>query len=58
MLFREIILVYSENNTKPLNTLCGEMQIYWLLKQVVYSYHWALKSQQRYIPPNYYKFVY
>jgi hypothetical protein len=24
MLFREIIIVYSENHTKPMNTLCGQ----------------------------------
>jgi hypothetical protein len=24
MLFKEIILVYSEDHTKPINTFCGE----------------------------------
>jgi hypothetical protein len=24
VLFREIIAVYSENHTKPINTLCGQ----------------------------------
>jgi hypothetical protein len=24
MLFEEIITVYSENHTKPINTLCGQ----------------------------------
>jgi hypothetical protein len=27
-LFKEIIAVYSENRTKPMNTLCGQMQSY------------------------------
>jgi hypothetical protein len=27
MLFREIIAVYSENHTKAINTLCGQIQL-------------------------------
>jgi hypothetical protein len=40
MLFKEIIPIYSENQTKH---EC-KMQSYWLLKQDVHSYHWALKG--------------
>jgi hypothetical protein len=32
MMFREIIAVYCENHTKPINTN-------WLLKELVHSYH-------------------
>jgi hypothetical protein len=35
-LFKEIIAVYSENRTKPINKTVGEKQNYWLLKQVVH----------------------
>jgi hypothetical protein len=34
MLFKEIIAVYSENHTIPVNVVCGKMQSYRLLKQV------------------------
>jgi hypothetical protein len=33
MLFKEIIAIYTENNTKHINTKCWA--IYWLLKQLV-----------------------
>jgi hypothetical protein len=36
MMFTKVIDVYSENHIKPINTLCGKMQSYLLLKQVVY----------------------
>jgi hypothetical protein len=37
MLFKEIIAVYSENNTKPIINFVGKIQSYWLLKQVVHT---------------------
>jgi hypothetical protein len=43
MLFKEIIAVYSENHTKRINTLCGNMRSYWVLKQPVHI-RWALKG--------------
>jgi hypothetical protein len=27
LLFREILAIYLENDTKPTNTLCGQMQL-------------------------------
>jgi hypothetical protein len=45
MLFKKMIAFYSENETKPINTLCGqngELQI--VHAGGTYSYHWALKS--------------
>jgi hypothetical protein len=42
MLFREIIVVYTENHLKPLNTLCGQKAYLKIVKMgVIYSYHWA-----------------
>jgi hypothetical protein len=35
ILCREIIVVYSENHTKSINTLCGKMPNYWLLEHLV-----------------------
>jgi hypothetical protein len=46
MLFREIIDVYSENHTKPINTLCGQNKELLTVKaggMLTYSYHWALR---------------
>jgi hypothetical protein len=43
MLFREIIVVYSENYTKPINTLHGQNAELLIVKAGgTYSYHWAL----------------
>jgi hypothetical protein len=36
LLFGKIIAVYSERDTKPINTLCGKNQIYRPLKVVVH----------------------
>lgn len=36
MLFREMTAVYSDNHTKPINTLYGKMYSYWMLKKVVH----------------------
>jgi hypothetical protein len=46
MLFKEIIAVYSENHTKPLNTLCGQNAELLVIIKVggIYSYHWGLKD--------------
>jgi hypothetical protein len=44
MPFKEIIDVYSENHTKPINTLCEQNAELWSVKTGgTYSYHWALK---------------
>jgi hypothetical protein len=46
MLFWEITAVYSENHTKPINTLCGQNAKLLNIKAgSMYSYHWVLKSQ-------------
>jgi hypothetical protein len=44
-MFREIIIVYSENHMKPMNTLRGQSEE--LLNVTVggtYNYHWALNG--------------
>jgi hypothetical protein len=49
MLFKEVITVYSENHTKPINILCGQIED--LSNDLIYgtySYHSALKFQHRY----------
>jgi hypothetical protein len=38
MLFKEIIAVYSETYMKTINTLCGQTQMYELLKNRWYIY--------------------
>jgi hypothetical protein len=44
MLFKEINTVYSENHTKPINTLCGEnAELLNVKAGGTQSYHWALK---------------
>jgi hypothetical protein len=41
-LFREIIAVYSENHTKPINTLCGQnAELLDVKTGGAYSYHWV-----------------
>jgi hypothetical protein len=41
MLFKEIITVYSENHTKPINTLCEQNEEL-VIAGGTYSYHGAL----------------
>jgi hypothetical protein len=41
----EIIAVYTENHTKPINTPCGQNAELLIVKAGgTYSYHWALKG--------------
>jgi hypothetical protein len=50
MLFKEIIIVYSENHTKPINTFCGEDEeeektdLMIIKSGGAYGYHLALKG--------------
>jgi hypothetical protein len=44
MLFKEIIAVYSENHTKPINTLCRQNAELYIVAGCIYSYHWSLKG--------------
>jgi hypothetical protein len=45
MLFREIIAVYSENHTKPIDTLCGNNAELLIVKAGgTYSYYWDVKG--------------
>jgi hypothetical protein len=45
ILFKEIIAVYSENHTKPRNTLCGQnVELLIVKADGEYSYHWALNA--------------
>jgi hypothetical protein len=45
VLFREIINVFSEDHTKPINTFCGQSAEVLIVKTGgTYSYHWALKD--------------
>jgi hypothetical protein len=44
MLYREIIAVCSEINTKPINTLCGQnVEMLRVKPGGTYSYQWAIK---------------
>ena len=46
MLFREIITVYRENHTKPVNTKCGKNVEFLNAKSdSAYSNHWNLRIQ-------------
>jgi hypothetical protein len=46
MLFKEIIAVYSENHTKPINTLCGQnIELLNLKVHGAHSYRWAWKDE-------------
>jgi hypothetical protein len=46
MLFKKIIALYSENHTKPLNTICGQNAELLNVKACgTYSYHWALECR-------------
>jgi hypothetical protein len=50
LLFKEIISFYSENNTKPINTLCGKRAELLNVKAAgIYSYRYALHGRQNYI---------
>ena len=43
MLYREIIVVYSQIHTKHINRLCGQnVELLNVKLGGVYSYHWAL----------------
>jgi hypothetical protein len=42
MLLKEVIAVYSENHTEPINT---NIRVNCSLKQLVHSYHLALKGK-------------
>jgi hypothetical protein len=45
MLFKEIITVYSENHTKPINKHFGQNAELLILKAGgAHSYHWILKG--------------
>jgi hypothetical protein len=45
MLFKEVIAVYSDSHTKPINTLCGQNAELLIIKAGgTYSYHWTLKD--------------
>jgi hypothetical protein len=40
MLFKEIITVYYENQTKPINTICGQnTELQTVKARGTYSYH-------------------
>jgi hypothetical protein len=44
-LFKEVFAVYSENNTKPTNKLCGQNAELLIFKTGgTYSCHWVLKG--------------
>jgi hypothetical protein len=46
MLFREIITVHSENHTKPISTMCGQIVELLIVKVGgTYGYHWALNCK-------------
>jgi hypothetical protein len=45
VLFSEVIAVYSEDHTKPINTLCGQNAELLTVKiGGIYSYRWVLKG--------------
>jgi hypothetical protein len=45
MLFKEIVAVYLENDTKHINTLHEQDAVLQIVKVGgTYSYHWALKD--------------
>jgi hypothetical protein len=45
VLFREIIAVYSETHTKPINTFCGQgVELVIVKAGGTYIYHWVLKG--------------
>jgi hypothetical protein len=45
MMFREIIAVYSDNNTKPINTLCGQNSRVTKRESRRYTQHSAVESE-------------
>jgi hypothetical protein len=47
MLYREIIAVCSEIHTKHTSTLCCENAQFLMLRQAVYSHHWAVMCQDQ-----------
>jgi hypothetical protein len=45
MLYREIIAVYSEIDTKHINTLCGQnVELVNVKSGGIYSNHWTLEN--------------
>jgi hypothetical protein len=45
VLSKEIIAVFYENHTKPVNPLCGQKAELLIVKTGgTYSYHWALRG--------------
>jgi hypothetical protein len=49
MFFNKIIAVYSEDHTKPINTLSGQNAELLMVKGGdTYSYHWILKGYTNY----------
>jgi hypothetical protein len=50
MLFKEVIVAYSENPTKPINTLSGQNAELLIVKENgTCKYHRASKVQSKYI---------
>jgi hypothetical protein len=44
-LFKEVIAVYSENRTKPINTPCGQhAELLYVAAGGTYSYRWAIEG--------------
>jgi hypothetical protein len=42
IMFKEVITVYSEDHTKPINTLCRQNEELLIIEAGdTYSYHWA-----------------
>jgi hypothetical protein len=45
MLFKEIIFVYPQNHTKPINTVCGQnVELMIIETGGTYSYHLSLNG--------------
>jgi hypothetical protein len=45
MLFKETIPVYSDNHTKPINTLSGQnIELLTVKAGGTHGYHWALNT--------------
>jgi len=44
MMYRQIIAVHSQNQTKHINTVCGQNVELLNVKLVVHSDHWALEG--------------
>jgi hypothetical protein len=44
-MFKEIIAVYSDNHTKPINTLMGKVELLIIKAGGTWSYQWDLERQ-------------